>query len=122
MGPSRGVLPAVNVSSPSTAAARVALAASRIAVYLTDGRLPPEKDLFVLSAAVVHAGRAGDPSALRAAVDSARALLEVRPHDACAEYCRGYLNATAEFAWLLLGSSDEALLRGAGLTDQREAA
>lgn len=78
------------------------LAASSIAATLAREQLPAAKDLFVLSAAVIDGARAGDAVALEVSIDSVAALVDEIPDGPAWGGCRGYLNATREFAWLLL--------------------
>lgn len=77
------------------------LSATRVAAYVARGRVPPARELFVLSAAVVEGARREDVPALELGLDSAAALLENLPPEGAWDACRGHLNAIMEFAWLL---------------------
>jgi hypothetical protein len=92
----------MDVECASGAAKWVLVSAARIAGRIAEGRVPPGRELFALSAAVVDAAHAGDLDALQVGVESSTALLESLPTDGTWQGCRGHLNATRQFAWLLL--------------------
>ncbi len=89
-------------ATPHTPAVeRVVFAASSIATHVARGQTPPEKELFVFSAAVVQSATDDDGAALEVGIDSAAALLEQLPDGVVWDECRGHLKAVMEFAWLL---------------------
>lgn len=59
----------------------------------------------MLSAAVVDRAKASDAPALERGVDAVAALLDQLPEDGTWGRCRAHLNATMQFAWLLLGAA-----------------
>jgi hypothetical protein len=85
----------------SAAAERVLLAASIIAAEISQGHTPAGKDLFLLSAAVVEGGNAGDLDALETSIESIKVLIQQILYGGIWEGCRGHLDATMQFAWLL---------------------
>lgn len=87
-------------SSPS--ADHVTLSAARIATHVAAGRVPPERELFLLSAAVVESAAASDLEVVQLGLDGAAALLDAAPDGPNWDSYRGHLNATLQFAWLLL--------------------
>jgi hypothetical protein len=100
----------VKATSRTPSAERVVLAAASIAAYISRFQIPPGKELFVFSAAVVQGAANDDREALEVGIDSAAALLEQLPGGAAWGVCRGHLKATMEFAWLLLRNPPRNLL------------
>jgi hypothetical protein len=92
----------MDVNRASSASRCVLLSAARIAACVAEGRVPPSRELFVLAAAVAEAARQGDSDALQMGVESSAALLDGLPSDGAWQGCRGHVNATMQFAWLLL--------------------
>ena len=92
----------MDVNRASSATHCVLLSAARIADGVAQGRVPPSRELFVLAAAVAEAAHLGDSDALQTGIESSAALLDGLPSDGTWEGCRGHVNATMQFAWLLL--------------------
>jgi hypothetical protein len=86
----------------SAAANRVLLVASSIAAHIARAEVPAAKDLFLLSAAVVEGAKSHDPQVLELSIDSVTALRQQLPTGDIWEGSRGHLDATIQFAWLLL--------------------
>lgn len=91
------------------------LVASSIAAHIARAEVPAAKDLFLLSAAVVEGAKAHDPQALELSIDSVTALRQQLPTGDIWEGCRGHLDATIQFAWLLLRTTPlQSLTHAAG--------
>ena len=105
----------MDVNRASTASHCVLLSAARIAACVAEGRVARSRELFALAAAVAEAARQGDLDALQIGVESSAALHDGLPRDGTWEECRGHVNATMQFAWLLLrmhrGDRRQALSR-----------
>lgn len=89
---SQGCTPAAN---------HVVLSSARIAGHVANGRIPPTRELFLLSAAIVEGMRQGDAHAVALGLDAVAGLLDSLPWEAPWEGCRGHLTAAMEFSWLL---------------------
>lgn len=90
----------------SPAADRLTFSAARIATHVAAGRVPPERDLFLLSAAVVECAAARDLEVVQLGLDGAAALLDGAPDGSTWDSYRGHLKATLQFAWLLLRAGE----------------
>jgi hypothetical protein len=92
----------MDVTRASAATHCVFLAAARVAACIAESRVPTSRELFVFAAAVAEAARRGDSDALQSGIESSAALLDGLPSDGAWQGCRGHVNATMQFAWLLL--------------------
>jgi hypothetical protein len=107
--------PQLNVAIPERTSAvhHVLLCSARIAEGVAHGRVPDGRALFLLAAAVVDAASHEDLHAVELGLSVAVGLRKTIPPDAKWKECRGHLEATMEFAWLLLRKEP------AGLNDSK---